>query len=275
MAKLAGEWARSGRTTSGWFDRVSALTSAEPADSADVLEAGEGLLNAVAKNPAHVVRLADRGHELHPPRRVPLRDARRRMDRLPDLVAQGIKDNDAPRAGSLGARLRPVSGAVTPVGAERLAVPVVGRLTAADIWIKVKDTARARKALLELQSRLEASKPKGDPKDAAFAAKQRPTCRAQADYWQRMGDLATLEGHKTDAMTFYQNAMLARPAPPTAGAKDELGEKARALWTELGGSNEGWQAWFTAARSAGRRGIAGAARARRGRRWRRRCPPSS
>ncbi|MBE3132613.1 MAG: hypothetical protein IMZ55_04010 [Acidobacteria bacterium] len=46
-------------------------------------------------------------------------------------------------------------------------------------------------------------------------------------------------------VTFDQNAMLARSTPPPAGAKDELGEKARALWTELGGGNEAWQAWFT------------------------------
>ena len=46
-------------------------------------------------------------------------------------------------------------------------------------------------------------------------------------------------------MTFYQNAVLARPTPPGSGRKDVLGEKARALWTELGGTNEGWNAWYT------------------------------
>jgi hypothetical protein len=59
-----------------------------------------------------------------------------------------------------------------------------------------------------------------------------------------MGDLAKLQEQKIDAMTFYQNALLARPSPPGSSQKDELGEKARALWRDLGGTNEGWQAWF-------------------------------
>jgi hypothetical protein len=109
----------------------------------------------------------------------------------------------------------------------------------------VKDAPRARQSLFDLQSLVERSKPDGDGKDPKQTSKQQTYLSRQVDYWSRMGDVAELEGHKTDAMTFYQNAIFARTTAPASGQTDDLAEKARALWTEIGGSNEGWQAWFT------------------------------
>ncbi len=54
-----------------------------------------------------------------------------------------------------------------------------------------------------------------------------------------------LDDRKIDAMTFYQNALLARVEAPPVGQRDELAEKARALWNEIGGTNEAWQAWLS------------------------------
>jgi hypothetical protein len=65
-----------------------------------------------------------------------------------------------------------------------------------------------------------------------------------------MGDLAALENRRMDALTFYQNAMLARgkDSQPDNLGRDELAEKTRSLWKELGGGNEAWQAWLNRAR---------------------------
>jgi hypothetical protein len=179
------------------------------------------------------------------------------VSRLPALVSQGISENDSASAGGEGlpSDLYPPLAAST----REPPWPWYGRVTAVDVWLKVKDVERARKGLSELQVRLDASKPKGDVKDTDRDARQREYMSRQVDYWGRLGDLAKLEGRRTDAMTFYQNAMLARRTPPAAGAKDELGEKARALWTELGGSNEAWQAWFARRDLVGVAGPAGSA----------------
>jgi hypothetical protein len=246
-AKASLEWVRKWpNDVMAWFDWVSVLISAKAADRGDVLKAGEGLLDIVAKKPDSMSFGSPIGGTsfslmvayLYATHGVA-------QDRLPELVAQGITDNDAPRAGSVGLDSDLYPRPAPPSGASESSFPWYGRLTAADVWIKVRDTARARKTLLDIQARVEAAKPTTDPKDTTYVGKQRSYLSRQADYWQRMGDVAAIEGHKTDAMTFYQNAVFARPAAPAAGAKDELGEKARALWTELGGSNEGWQAWFT------------------------------
>jgi hypothetical protein len=116
----------------------------------------------------------------------------------------------------------------------------------ANIWLKAKDKNRARAALLDVQKLADDSKPKVGAKDPQQATKQQTYLWRQTTYWWRMGDLAQLEGHKTDAMTYYQNALLAYvegQLPPAR--KDELVEQARALWADLGGSNEAWYAWFS------------------------------
>ena len=262
-AKASPEWVRKWpNEVMAWFEWVSVLISAKPADRGDVLKAGEGLLDIVSKKPGSMSFGSPIGGSSFSMKVAYLYATHgAALDRLPDLVAQGIKDNDAPKAGSIGLDSDLYPEPARPAGASESAYPWYGRLTAADVWIKVKDAARARKALLDVQARVEAAKPTVEPKDASYAGKQRAYLSRQADYWLRMGDLAAIEGHKTDAMTFYQNAVLARPVAPAAGAKDELGTKARALWTELGGSNEGWQAWFTRRDLLGGASPAGAAAA--------------
>jgi len=244
LAKASADWvAKWPNSVSAWFDRVDALISAEAPAPADVEAAGEGLLNAVARNPGQMSFGGPRGSSFTLVVAYLYATHGVAVSRLPALVSQGISENDSPAAGSAGL---PSDLYPRPAASSRESpYPWLGRVIAVDIWVKVKDTDRARKALSDLQARLDASKPKGDSKDPEQDAKRRAYMSRQVDYWSRLGDLAKLEGRKTDAMTFYQNAMLARSTPPAAGAKDELGEKARALWTELGGGNEAWQAWFS------------------------------
>lgn len=235
--KVAGAWARQlPDNTRFWLEHVGMLRQADHALAADVEAAGERLLQIVAKNPRMVI-----GPNF------PLVVARLyatksvRLDRLPDLVRDGLAALDAPPA-FLPSDLydRPAAAQQESAEYERWDA----WRTIADIWLKAKDKERAREALAQVQTLADQSKPR-DLKDPKYADKQRAYLSRQVIYWQAMGDLAQLDGRKLDAITFYQNALLARAEPPPATQRDELGEKARALWTEAGGSNEAWQAWYT------------------------------
>lgn len=71
--------------------------------------------------------------------------------------------------------------------------------------------------------------------------------RCESQYWQGMARIAQLQARNTDAMAYYQSALLARfdsNQMPEAGEKDELADTARQLWAKLGGTKDGWNAWY-------------------------------
>lgn len=71
--------------------------------------------------------------------------------------------------------------------------------------------------------------------------------RCEYLYWQGMARVAQLEGHNTDAMAYFQSALVARfgsDRMPAAGAKDKLADAAHRLWVKLGGTVNGWNAWY-------------------------------
>jgi hypothetical protein len=224
-----------------WYEHLYALENAEGVSAAEVEAAGDEVLKEVARNPEQMaygrswaLTVAD----LYATKGV-------RPDRLADLVAQGLREID------ILMPERPWPSDLDPPSSvseasEREMAQWGGRLMIANIWLKAKDKNRARAALLDVQKLADDSKPKVDAKDPQHAVKQGTYLFRQTTYWWRMGDLAQLEGHKTDAMTYYQNALLAYvegQLPPAR--KDELVEQARALWADLGGSNEAWYAWFS------------------------------
>jgi thiol-disulfide isomerase/thioredoxin len=68
-----------------------------------------------------------------------------------------------------------------------------------------------------------------------------------ATYWALRAREAELQGHRQDAMGFYENALLSRltaQQEPAAGRRDELADNAHQLWKSLGGTEEGWQLWY-------------------------------
>ena len=63
-------------------------------------------------------------------------------------------------------------------------------------------------------------------------------------FWEGKARLAELEGRRLDAVTFYRNALRARPGGVLGVStlrERELTERARELWAKLGGTEEGWQ----------------------------------
>lgn len=228
-----------------WFDRIRALREAEKSDPAEVEAAGEGLLQAVAKNTGQFSFMSSIGGSSFALQVADLYSRKAvRTDKLSELVQKGIQELDKPRRG-LESDLYSRSDGDSE---NRDFTQWNGWSTIADVWLRAKEKDRAREAVQRLQTMAEKSKPKADSKDPDKAASQQRTYMSrQQTYWHKMGELAELESSKIDALTLYQNALLARPNKPATGsesAKDELAEKARALWKEFGGSNEGWQAWF-------------------------------
>ena len=70
--------------------------------------------------------------------------------------------------------------------------------------------------------------------------------KAKSTYWHHRGLLAYLEGRKADALTYYQSALharLVRPRPRRGRVRDFLTGDAKALWKELGGTEEAWAMW--------------------------------
>ena len=68
----------------------------------------------------------------------------------------------------------------------------------------------------------------------------------ESDYWLNRGRLAALDGHKTDALAYYQSALRTRVEPARyrrGKLRDELTDEARALWKEAGGTETAWALW--------------------------------
>lgn len=71
--------------------------------------------------------------------------------------------------------------------------------------------------------------------------------RRLVDYWGLRAQDAELRGRRIDAISFYQNALIARldaKIKPSADERNELAENAHKLWLNLQGTEDGWQLWY-------------------------------
>jgi hypothetical protein len=67
-----------------------------------------------------------------------------------------------------------------------------------------------------------------------------------AAHWENLALEAGIEGHKADALTYYQAALNARPKPPEkqyGRVKDRLLDDARKLFMATGGTETAWAMW--------------------------------
>ncbi len=65
-------------------------------------------------------------------------------------------------------------------------------------------------------------------------------------YWLCRARLAILDGHNADALAYYQLANQTNPIRPQMRRgkfRDDDGDETRALWKEMGGTDEAWQVW--------------------------------
>ncbi len=114
----------------------------------------------------------------------------------------------------------------------------------ADAYVRLKQAGKAQDALAQADAALRALKSQINDKDDF----RKRCARQESFYWLAEARLAELQGHKLDAMAYYESALLARldsNSLPVPGEKDDLALDAHQLWASLGGSDESWKLWYT------------------------------
>jgi len=166
-----------------------------------------------------------------------------RLDRVPDVVKDALKE-DRERADK--------EAKSDLIGSEaRKAIPAQIEYSQWEAWsvlakahLKLRQDDKARQILGAMEESLSKTKPDASAsKDDKAAYKHR-----QATYWEWKGRVAESEGHKTDALVFYQHAILLTPASNVStesDSDDSVIARATRLWKELGGSDEGLLALTT------------------------------
>jgi AhpC/TSA family len=113
----------------------------------------------------------------------------------------------------------------------------------ADGYLQLSNPEKAQASLDQLDTSLQQLKSQAGDKDD----RRKSVASTESTYWGGLARLAELQSRKTDAMAYYESALLARLDSgqlPAAGEKDELLEGARQLWTSLGGTDKGWKSWY-------------------------------
>jgi thiol-disulfide isomerase/thioredoxin len=120
---------------------------------------------------------------------------------------------------------------------------------AEDIWSSNEEIQRQAAAGEVLVAARLAEQPAEAERFKAFIERD-PPAKAweviQTRYWLNRGRLATLEGSKADALTYYQKALHSRKKPPEpqeGRVRDDLMDEARTLWKQLGGTETAWNLW--------------------------------
>ncbi|HKY42472.1 MAG TPA: TlpA disulfide reductase family protein [Pyrinomonadaceae bacterium] len=104
----------------------------------------------------------------------------------------------------------------------------------AETYARLKQPDKAREVLAQLAEITKQKEQKNDAQRRSFA-------HGQFVYWQTAGKVAEAEQRKLDALTAYQTALAFRVGKPL---KDELSDNTKRLWKELGGTDQGWQAYL-------------------------------
>ncbi|HEU4508921.1 MAG TPA: redoxin family protein [Pyrinomonadaceae bacterium] len=109
----------------------------------------------------------------------------------------------------------------------------------AEAYARLKQPEKAREVLVKIFQLSSSNKQLNDTQKRAYAYDQ-------TVYWRTVGKVAEVEQRKLDALMAYQTALTFRLAAPTTGPgkKDELSESAQRLWKELGGTDQGWNAYL-------------------------------
>ncbi|MCS6806916.1 MAG: redoxin domain-containing protein [Acidobacteriota bacterium] len=219
-------------SVAGWLDHFDAVTNLQGSTDADVLAAADGLLNALKKDPKRFLST--------PPFsiRVASQYVKRnlRIEQVPLLIQEGINEVEqrAARA-SHSKQLRKIEEHNLKY-TRWVAWPLL-----VDAYLRLNQHEKAREVLAQMNAALVEEK----PDEKAKPGEHRLYAQRQATVWKWTGRLAEAENRKLDAIAFYQHALRTHPKewPLDDEGSDKLPEKVRRMWTELGGTQDGWAAW--------------------------------
>jgi len=233
LVQITSEWLKQWPNDEGiWSTRVYSLSEIESSSNVDVEtayneyakahEQNEGYSYSIPPIEVAVARLfLKRGFHLE---RVP--ELLQKADSETEQIDKSERGSDLyPRPeGSDDGNLRYVHWESWPLLAEAYA--------------RLNQLAKAQKVLALMTEDLKQQKP-ADKEKPGYAGDQ-------ATFWKTSAKVAEAEGHKLDALMAYQTALTFRPksATPKPGKKDELSENAQRVWKELGGTEQGWQAYL-------------------------------
>jgi thiol-disulfide isomerase/thioredoxin len=208
-----------------WSTRVRALTELQASSNADVEAAYAGYAKA---------HEAGGGWYSLPPLEITLARAYLRrgfnLETLPALLQKGLAEVEQieKRRGESDLYPRNDSAMANLKYARLEAWPML-----AEVYARLKQPDKAREVLAQLAGILQ--------KEQANDTQKRAFAHEQMIYWQATGKVAEAEQRKLDALTAYQTALTFRVIKPP---KDELGDNTQRLWRELGGTDQGWQAYL-------------------------------
>ena len=160
-----------------------------------------------------------------------------RLESIPEMLQKGIAEVERLDKDRSASDLYPRDTEGWNLKFTRLeALPLM-----AEAYARLKQPVKAREVLAQLNEAIK-------PKEQATDAEKRDANYGQGVYWQTVGKVAEFEQRKLDALSAYQTAAVFRTTKP--GAKDELSDKTNRLWKELGGTEQGWQAYLARTEAA-------------------------
>jgi thiol-disulfide isomerase/thioredoxin len=231
VVDVTSEWIkRWPNDESTWSNRVRSLIPLEGASTTEV----ENAYNAYAK--AH-----DRGGMSYsiPPLEISVARFYLKHDfhlaNVPGIILKGLADVEQfdKSTGQSDLYPRPATDDFSNLKFMRLdAWPLL-----AEAYARLKEPEKAQAVLAKLAEITAPKKSSGPLSDR----EKRSAAYNESVYWRATGKVAEIEKRKLDALTAYQTALALNPP---RGGKDELDDTVQRLWKELGGTDEGWKAYF-------------------------------
>ncbi len=239
LLEASEQWVKARpNTTFMWIDRLDAMEHLDDVPVAEIVATANRALNVNEENAgswgpdSYVYFFVS---ELFTKKKI-------QPERVLELVPKGLSQSDV-EAKRPDWDLYSEKKWIDEANFYRASQRLEGLALEADAYLQLKQTDKAREALSQLNQRMQDLQGMAGDKD-----NWKKACASrQASCWGLMARLADFQGHKQDAMAFYENALLTRltaGVKPEPGEKDELAENAHQLWTSLGGSEDGWQMWY-------------------------------
>lgn len=159
-----------------------------------------------------------------------------RLERVPQLLQQGLVEIEQIDKGNPPSDLYPLEE-----GSDNGNLRYVRWQSwplLAEAYARTQQTEKAREVLSQMAA---------DLKEQRLTPKRQTVyANYQSAYWQATAKVVEAGRRKLDALMAYQTALAIRPksAVPKSGKPDELSDNTQRLWKELGGTDQGWQAYL-------------------------------